>query len=223
MGYIPHVVMPTFKEDIYQQTPDQRPGGPRTSLGSYPLRYKTKDQPMPQAWVPWTYLGTLTTWSQTKNPSHILGALLGVFTAWSQTKNPNHLLGALSGVFTAWSQTKNPSHLLGALTRVFCHGTDCLVPDQEPQECTGGPRSRLGSLPSSRRMALAAALNLTLPLSKRGILKYTKLVTKVYKLCQRQWLGKNICCLFFRRNILNAENVLLNHVPDIVVSHLNVF
>jgi hypothetical protein len=92
-----------------------------------------------------------------------------------------------------------------------------------PQECTGGPRSRLGSLPSSRRMALAAASNSTLPLSKRGILSYTKLVTKVYKLCQGQWLGKNICCPFCCWNILNAENVLLNHVSDIVVSHLNVF
>jgi hypothetical protein len=70
--------------------------------------------------------------------------------------------GPLSRVFTAWSQTKNPSYLLGALTRVFCHGTDCLVLDQEPQECTGGPRSRLGSLPSSWRMALAAALNSTM-------------------------------------------------------------
>ena len=72
-------------------------------------------------------------------------------------------------------------------------------------------------------MALAAALNSTLPLSKRGILSYTKLATKVYKLCQGQWLGKNICRLFCRRNILNAENVLLYHVSDIVISHLNVF
>jgi hypothetical protein len=81
--------------------------------------------------------------------------------AWSQTKNPGHILEALSRVFTAWSQTKNPSYLLGALTRVFCHGSDCLVPDQEPQECTGSPSSQLGSLPSSQRMALAAALNST--------------------------------------------------------------
>ena len=72
-------------------------------------------------------------------------------------------------------------------------------------------------------MALATALNLTLPLNKRGILSYTKLVTKVYKLSQGQWLGQNICCLFCHRNILNAENVLLHHVPDIVISHLNVF
>ena len=67
-------------------------------------------------------------------------------------------------------------------------------------------------------MALAVALKSTLPLSKRGILSYTKLVTKVYKLCQGQWFGENIC-----RNILNAKNVLLYHVPDIVISHLNVF
>jgi hypothetical protein len=72
-------------------------------------------------------------------------------------------------------------------------------------------------------MAPAVALNLTLPLSKRGILSYTKLVTKVCKLCQGQWLGKNICCLFYRQNILNAENVFLNYVPDIVISHFNVF
>ena len=71
-------------------------------------------------------------------------------------------------------------------------------------------------------MALATALNSTLPLSKRGILSNTKLVTKVHKLCQGQWLGQNICRLFCRRNILNIENVLLHHVPDIVISHLNV-
>jgi hypothetical protein len=32
-----------------------------------------------------------------------------------------------------------------------------LVLDQVPQECTGGPGSRLGSYPSSMRMALVAA------------------------------------------------------------------
>ena len=72
-------------------------------------------------------------------------------------------------------------------------------------------------------MALAAALILTLPLSKRGIFSNTKLVSKVHKLCQRQGLGKNICSLFRRQNILNTENVLLHHVPNIVISHLNVF
>jgi hypothetical protein len=68
-------------------------------------------------------------------------------------------------------------------------------------------------------MALAAALNSTLPLSKRGILSNTKLVTKVHKLSQGQWLGQNICPSV----LLNTENVLLHHVPDIVISHLNVF
>jgi hypothetical protein len=131
--------------------------------------------------------------------------------------------GPLTRVFCSWSQTKNPSHLLGALNKGLLAWHRLLGPRPNPQECTGGPRSQLGSLPSSQRMALADALNSTLPLSKRGILSYTKLVTKVYKLCQGQWLGKNICRLFCRRNILNAENVLLNHVPDIVVSHLNVF
>jgi hypothetical protein len=85
-------------------------------------------------------------------------------TAWSQTKNLSDILGALSRVFTTWSQTKNPGYLLGALTKVFCHGFDCLVPDQEPQECTGGPRYQLGFLQSSWRMALAAALNSTVVL-----------------------------------------------------------
>ena len=130
--------------------------------------------------------------------------------------------GPLKGLYCLVPD-QEPQLSIGGPYKVLFHGSDCLVPVQEPQECTGGLRSRLGSLPSSRRMALATALNSTLPLSKRDILSYTKLVTKVYKLCQGQWLGKNICHLFCRRNILNVENVLLNHVPDIVVSHLNVF
>jgi len=72
-------------------------------------------------------------------------------------------------------------------------------------------------------MALVAALNSTLPLNKRVILSNTKLVLKVHKLCQGQSLGQNICGLFCRQNILNIENVLMHHVPNIVVSHLNVF
>jgi hypothetical protein len=72
-------------------------------------------------------------------------------------------------------------------------------------------------------MALRVALKSTLPLRKRGTLSYTKLVTKVYKVFQGQWLGKNIFCFLCDRSILNAENVLLYHVPYIVISHLNVF
>ena len=72
-------------------------------------------------------------------------------------------------------------------------------------------------------MALTSALNSTLPLSKRGILNNTKLVMKVHKLCQGQWLGKSIHCLFCCQNILKVENDFLNYVSDIVISHLNVF
>jgi hypothetical protein len=39
--------------------PDRGSSCPRTFLGSYPPRSKTKDQPMPQAWVPWTFPGAL--------------------------------------------------------------------------------------------------------------------------------------------------------------------
>ena len=65
-------------------------------------------------------------------------------------------------------------------------------------------------------MAITVALNSTLPHSN------TKLVSKVHKLCQGQWLGQNIYRLFYHWNILNTENVLLHHVLDIVISHLNV-
>ena len=86
---------------------------------------------MPYAWVPWTFPGAL--------------GLYRGFNCLVLDQEPSRILGALSGVFTAWLFTKNPSRILGALIRVFCHGIDCLVPDQVPQECTGGPRSRLGS------------------------------------------------------------------------------
>jgi hypothetical protein len=131
-----------ISRDFNCLVPDQEPqsctGGP---LRVFTVWSQTKNP----SHVLGALSGVFTTWSQTKNPSHVLGALSGVFTAWSQTRNPSHVLGALSGVFTAWSQTKNPSHLLGALTRVFSCGTDSLVPDQVPQECTGGPRTWLGS------------------------------------------------------------------------------
>jgi hypothetical protein len=60
MGYIPYVVMSFFKEG---HTPTKYLIGdqvaPEPFLGSYPPRSKTKDQPMPQAWVPWTFPGAL--------------------------------------------------------------------------------------------------------------------------------------------------------------------
>jgi hypothetical protein len=60
MGYIPYVVMSFFKEG---HIPTKYLIGdqvaPEPFLGSYPPRSKTKDQPMPQAWVPWTFPGAL--------------------------------------------------------------------------------------------------------------------------------------------------------------------
>ena len=51
-----------LKRVIHQQTPDQGPSCPKTYLGSYPPRYKTKDQPMPQTWV---------LWNTSRGPRHI--------------------------------------------------------------------------------------------------------------------------------------------------------
>jgi hypothetical protein len=136
---------PPSKRVTYQQLPDQGPSCPRHIWGLIHQGTKPRINPCLRHGYPRTCPGALdisrdfTAWSQTKNPSHILGALSRVFTAWSQTKNPSYLLGALSRVFTAWSQTKNPGHLPGALTRVFC----CLVPDQEPQSSTRGPHKGL--------------------------------------------------------------------------------
>jgi hypothetical protein len=69
-------------------------------------------------------------------------------------------------------------------------------------------------------MALAAALISTLPLSKRGTTpslsrKYTYFVN------DRGLVKISVVCSV--QNILNTENVLLHHVSNIVISHLNVF
>jgi hypothetical protein len=172
MGYIPHVGMSPFRE------------------GHTPTRYIIKDQVAPEHFWGLIHQGPrprIKPCPKHGYPGPCPGALdiSRGFNCLVPEQEPQSRTGGPLGVFTAWSQTRNPSHILGALTRVFCHGTDCLVPDQVPQECTGGPRTQLGSLPSSQRMALATALILTLPLNKRGILSYTKLVTKVYKTLSR--------------------------------------
>jgi hypothetical protein len=109
MGYIPHVVMPAFKR------------------GSYTNNYLIKDQVAPEHIWGLIHQGTkprINPCLRHGYPGTRPGALdiSRDLTAWSQTKNPSHILGALSRVFTAWSQTKNPSHLLGAHTRVFLLG-----------------------------------------------------------------------------------------------------
>ena len=60
MGLIPHVVMSFFKEGhVPSKYLIEDQVGPKLFLGSYPPRSKTKDQPMPYAWVPWTFPGAL--------------------------------------------------------------------------------------------------------------------------------------------------------------------
>jgi hypothetical protein len=158
MGYIPHVVMPIFKISPRSCGPSWKRGrGSHTNKSWYYTKnYLIKDQVAPEHIWGLIHQGTrprINPCFRHGYPGTHPGALdisRDLVIYWgpsqgSQTKNPSHLLGALSRVFTAWSQTKNPSYLLGALSRVFCHGSNCLVPDQEPQECTGGPSPQLGS------------------------------------------------------------------------------
>jgi hypothetical protein len=133
MGYIPHVVMPTFKE------------------GHTPTKYLIKDQVAPEHLWGLIHQGTrprINPCPRHGYPGPCPGAL-------DISRGFNCLVPDQEPSVIYWGPSQ------GSLTRVFFHGTDCLVLDQVPQECTGGPRSRLGSLPSSRRMALAAATNLT--------------------------------------------------------------
>jgi hypothetical protein len=160
---------PPTKRVIHQHTPNQELGCPRTFLGLIHQGTRPRINPCPRHGYPGTFPGALDISRDfnclvpdQKPQSYTGGPLRGLLLLGPRPRTPVIYWGPLQGSFAAWSQTKNPSHLLGALTRVLCHGTDCLVPDQEPQGCTGGPRSRLGSLPSSRRMALAAALNSTI-------------------------------------------------------------
>jgi hypothetical protein len=124
MGYIPHVVMPTFKR------------------GHIPTKYLIKDQVASEHFWGLIHQGT----RPRINPCPRHGY-------------PGPCPGALdiSRDFNCLVPDQEPqSYTEGPLEGLYC-----LVPDQIPQECTGGLRSRLGSLPSSRRMALATALNST--------------------------------------------------------------
>jgi hypothetical protein len=64
------------------------------------------------------------------------GPYKGLLLLGPRPRTPVIYWGPFQGSF-AWSQTKNPSYLLGALSRVFCHGSDCLVPDQNPRSALG--------------------------------------------------------------------------------------
>ena len=72
-------------------------------------------------------------------------------------------------------------------------------------------------------MTLEANQTSTLPLSERGILHQTKLVSEVLELRLRQWLSQHIRGLLVSRYIPKADNSLLHHAMDIVIPHLHVF
>ena len=72
-------------------------------------------------------------------------------------------------------------------------------------------------------MTLEADQTSTLPLRERGILHQTKLVSEVLELRLRQRLSQHINDLLISRYVSKVDSSLLHHVPDIVISHLNVF
>ena len=72
-------------------------------------------------------------------------------------------------------------------------------------------------------MTLEVDQTSTLPLSERGILHHTKLVSEVLELRLRQWLSQHIHGLLVSRFIPKANSSPLHHVTDIVVPHLHVF
>jgi hypothetical protein len=122
MGYIPHVVMPSFKISPRSCGPSWKRG-----RGSHTNNYLIKDQVAPEhIWglihqgtrprinpclrhgYPGTHPGAL-------DISRDLNCLVPDQEPQSSTGGPHKGL-------SAWSQTKNPNHLLGALTRVFLLG-----------------------------------------------------------------------------------------------------
>jgi hypothetical protein len=62
----------------------------------------------------------------------------------------------------------------------------------------------------------------SLPLSRKVLLDYTKLVSEVLKLHTRQRLSQHICNLLICANILELYNSLLHHVTIVVIPDLNV-
>ena len=148
MGYIPHVVMPTFKE------------------GHTPTKYLIKDQVAPKHFWGLIHQGTrprISPCPRYRYPGPCPGDLdiSRDFNCLVLDQEPHSYTGGpLRGLYCLVLD-QEPQSYTGGPKKGFFHGTDCLVPNQVPQECTRGPRSRLGSLPSFRRMALAAAINLT--------------------------------------------------------------
>jgi hypothetical protein len=122
MGYIPHVVMPTFKE------------------GHTPTKYLIKDQVAPEHFWGLIHQGTrprINPCPRHGYPGPCPEALdiSRDFNCLVPDQEPQSYTGGpLKGLYCLVPD-QEPQSLLGALTRVFC----CLVPDQEPQSSTGGP------------------------------------------------------------------------------------
>jgi hypothetical protein len=156
MRKVNDVIMPFFL------TAPRSHGPSRERRGSHIISawYLTKKLPGPRPGYP---RGQNTS----GGPRSQLGSYPPRYTTKDQSKhraripwNTSRDLGLIPSNCLVLDQ--EPQQYIGGPTRVFCHGSNCLVSYQETQECTGDPISQLGSFPSSRRMALAAAVNLTL-------------------------------------------------------------
>ena len=69
------------------------------------------------------------------------------------------------------------------------------------------------------RVELPLRRTLSFPLSR----DHTKLAPEVFKLRPGQWLGENICCLFFCSNIMELHCSPFHHVFDVVLFDPDVF
>jgi hypothetical protein len=69
---------------------------------------------------------------------------------------------------------------------------------------------------------LSELQTLTLPLSKEGILHHSKFVSEKDELALHQGLGESVCQLLICRNILEFDCSLQHHVPNEMVSDLDV-
>ena len=127
MGYIPHVVMPIFKE------------------GHTPTKYLIKDQVAPEHFWGLIHQGTRPSINPCpkhgypglcpraldisrdfnclvldQEPQSCTGGLLKGLYCLVPDQEPQSSTGGPYKGLSAWSRTKIPSHLLGSLTRVFC-------------------------------------------------------------------------------------------------------
>jgi hypothetical protein len=125
MGLIPHVVMSFFKEGhVPSKYLIEDQVAPEPFLGSYPPRSKTKDQPMPYAWVPWTFPGALglsrgfNCLVLDQEPQSYTGGPLRGLYCLVLHQEPPYTGGPHKGLITVWSQTKYPRSALGALDLV---------------------------------------------------------------------------------------------------------